>query len=170
MISTANTNESIGSTTSATTNASRINYLDLKENQHSQPRFRPVPMRLNLLKIDMYPDRYSHMKTIRLEYPDDSITTNTSTNTNHTNNNVLNQNTSSNLNTKPNSNGPITSTTTTTTKSNRKPKQRNKLRYMTQPIRLIEIKETEEDLNEINTPTFNDRLKSSTSFENDVKA
>lgn len=32
-------------------------------------------------------------------------------------------------------------------RSSRKPKQRSKMRYMTQPITLIEIQETEEDLN-----------------------
>jgi hypothetical protein len=123
-----------------------IAYLDLKENH--QQRFKPVAMRMNLLKIDMYPDRYSHMKTIRMEYPDEVATTTTT---------VAVAATSPLTPASP----PVMVSATTTSpnvlsannkpKSNRKTKQRNKLRYMTQPIRLIEIQETEEDLNDANS-------------------
>lgn len=71
--------------------------------------------RLNFLKIEMYPDRFSHIKTTRLEYPNQECKTNV-----------------------PEAKKKI----------NRRYRDRNSARYMTQPVTLIEIKEIEEEMNE----------------------
>lgn len=73
--------------------------------------------RINFLKIEMYPDRFSHIKTTRLEYPNQESKTNVPE---------------------------------ARKKVNRRYKERNSARYMTQPVTLIEIKEIEEELNEQN--------------------
>lgn len=75
-------------------------------------------MRLNLLKVDMYPDPYRHITTTILEYPETKL-----------NNNKRAEDKETKL-------------------KNEKAKRmnrRNNLRYMTQPVTLIEIKEIEED-------------------------
>lgn len=73
--------------------------------------------RINFLKIEMYPDSFSHIKTTRLEYPGQDSKTNVPE---------------------------------AKKKVNRRYRDRNSARYMTQPVTLIEIKEIEEELNEQN--------------------
>lgn len=136
--------------------------------------------KINYFKIEVYPDRFSHIKTTRLEYPvvnssipvfsTPSFAFNKFTNDeNIENNKILN-----------------TATTTTTTPATsakpplktRKCRPRNSLRYMTQPVTLIEIKETEEEPvtapinnqssnNTVETSQKNYRLKLSNSFDNE---
>ena len=87
------------------------NYLNAAEMDTSS-------MRLNLLKVDMYPDPYRHITTTILEYPESK-----------TNNNKRAEDKETKL-------------------KNEKAKRmnrRNNLRYMTQPVTLIEIKEIEEE-------------------------
>ena len=96
------------------------------------------PVLKPILKAEMYPDRFSHITLTRLEYPetaDNLSDSNASDDTNaasasFVNNNCMNKG-----------------------KATRKPKPRNKLRYMTQPITLIEIKESEEQ--ELNNENVN---------------
>jgi hypothetical protein len=85
------------------------------------------PSRLILSKFEMFPDRFSHMKSTRLEYPEirnqieNSLSSASSTTTSSINNTSSNQ-----------------------LRQKRK-LQRYSARYLTQPVTLIEIKESEED-------------------------
>ncbi|CAF0723890.1 unnamed protein product [Brachionus calyciflorus] len=117
------------------------NFLSLRTNQIDNligtPSMRPLSSRMNFLKIDMYPDRFSHIKTTRLEYPTPLLSSQ------ETKANLVNSNTTS----------PNLSQNETKKKINRRYRDRNSARYMTQPVTLIEIKEIEEDLNESNQIT-----------------
>lgn len=162
---------------SSNSSTTSLSYLDLKENTNNLHygyggRFRPLPMRMNFLKIDMYPDRYSHMKSTRLEYPEfksasstlvePSTPTTTTTATVHSSSSYHHPQQHSSTPLSPVAPSPPTSPTTTANtttntlqqlsqqdtnkpKSTRKPKKRNNIRYMTQPVRLIEIQEQLEE-------------------------
>jgi hypothetical protein len=85
------------------------------------------PSRFFLPKFEMFPDRFSHMKSTRLEYPE-----------------IRNQ-----LENSPDLSS-LSSTTTINNTSSKQLRQKRKLqrysaRYLTQPVTLIEIKESEED-------------------------
>lgn len=85
------------------------------------------PSRFILSKFEMFPDRFSHMKSTRLEYPEirnqieNSLSSVSSTSTSTIDNSLSNQ-----------------------LRQKRK-LQRYSARYLTQPVTLIEIKESEED-------------------------
>ncbi|RNA30873.1 hypothetical protein BpHYR1_001246 [Brachionus plicatilis] len=91
----------------------QTNFLSMKQKNGDMAN----KSRLNFLKIETYPDRFSHIKTTRLEYPSQECRANVSE---------------------------------TKKKINRRYRDRNSARYMTQPVTLIEIKEIEEDMNEQN--------------------
>lgn len=77
-------------------------------------------MRMNFLKVDMYPDPYRHITTTILEYPE--------TKTKLIETKIVDDKETRLKNEKA-----------------KRMSRRNNLRYMTQPVTLIEIKEIEED-------------------------
>jgi hypothetical protein len=102
------------------TNTSNLNIsqsANINSNYQNVTEMDTNSMRLNLLKVDMYPDPYRHITTTILEYPESKA------------NNKRSEDKEAKL-------------------KNEKAKRmnrRNNLRYMTQPVTLIEIKEIEED-------------------------
>lgn len=105
---------------------------------HDKSEYQPKPIDiykqqkiLNVLKTEIYPDPYSHITTKILEYPRleiDKENNEAETNTS----NIVNNNANNNESGKNKS-------------KNRRIRSRKSLRYMTQPVTLLEIRETDED-------------------------
>lgn len=110
----------------------------------------PLSLKMNSLKIEMYPTPWSQIAATLadelapkglscLSNNSSSMTTNTTA--------TAAPNGTTNENDSENTNGGKSCSSSNSHKLNRKTRNRKSLRYMTQPITLIEIKETEEDCN-----------------------
>ena len=117
---------------------------------HTTAKYKPVLK--PILKAEMYPDRFSHITLTRMEYPEPSVDASPSASS------LLSSSSSSSAADASssqfvNSSNKLASAAAAARPNTRKPKPRNKLRYMTQPITLIEIKESEEQ--EFNNENYN---------------
>jgi hypothetical protein len=106
---------------------------DLLLGRYLYPNTRPISIRF---KTEIYPENFSNIKKriSRFDYSEPE-TTPSQLVIQQQQQPILLQQQTNNENNK------------TERRQLRKPKPRNKMRYMTQPITLIEIKESEEDLN-----------------------
>lgn len=108
------------------------------------------PSRFFLSKFEMFPDRFSHMKSTRLEYPE-----------------IRKQ--------IENSLSSVSSATTNNNASSNQLRQKRKLqrysaRYLTQPVTLIEIKESEEDFSTSDHPkNLHQQGKTNNFCDQDIK-
>jgi hypothetical protein len=104
----------------------------------------PLKMNFNF-KVEVYPDLNSHIKTKRLEYPE-SLKSNT-----NSNNKLFDLVEASQAIESADSKNFKSLNSLKNSKRNRR--QNNPLRYVTQPITLIEIKELEEETTTTTTTT-----------------
>ena len=121
-------------------------YLDNSTMEDLLNRYqKPKSPRFNSFRGEIYPEHLANFKLSRFEYRENDYEIK----------NRINSNDNSCMNTyqqpqpqqqQQQQQQYETNTNKPRGTSSRKPKPRNKMRYMTQPITLIEIKETEEDL------------------------